>query len=125
MYQGPERRLRAAAWWLAGQGAALVVVTCWLLFDLVAGHATEASRGLGVVAVAVCAALGAGALSWALMTGRRLARTPTLLWHGLMVLVGLSISSSGAPPIGVAMIVIGVIGFVLGLRVPPADRDQD
>ncbi len=123
MYQGHDRRLRSAAWWLAGQGVALLGVTCWLLFDLIAGRTDDASRGLGVVAVALCAALAAGALSWALMTGRRLARTPSLLWHGLMVLVGLSISTSGAPPVGVAMIAIGVVGFVLGLRVPPADRD--
>ncbi len=123
MYQGERRRAHQAGWWLAAQAFALAVVTAWLLIEMAAGHAGDIGRGLGVAAVALCGVVAAGALAWALSIGKRLARTPALLWHGLLVLVGISMSSSGAPTLGVVLIAVGAVGFVLALRVPAAGPD--
>lgn len=122
MYQGVDRRDRQAGWWIGAQGVALLVLTGWLAVDLLTGRAEDVGRGLGVVVIALCGAVAAGALAWALSVGKRLARTPTMLWHGLLVLVGISVTGSGEPVTGVVLIVVGVIGCVLALRVPAAER---
>jgi len=115
-----------AAVWMAGQGVLLVLLTVWLIVDQLTGRTSDTDgRGVGVIVVALCCAVGAGALAWFLWQHKSLAKTPTLLWNGILLLVGLSLSTAGAPVLGIGIMIVAVIGFLVGLRVPRMELDDD
>ncbi|TWP35122.1 hypothetical protein [Leekyejoonella antrihumi] len=123
---GDRLRWMPVAVWMAAQTVLLVLLTGWLAADQLAGHTGAGDgRGIGVIVVALCCAVAAGALAWALLTRRTLAKTPTLLWHVMLLLIGLSLTTSGAGALGVVLLVVAVLGFLAGLRLPKLDLDHD
>ncbi|NHN54529.1 hypothetical protein G9U51_01885 [Calidifontibacter sp. DB0510] len=107
---------RAAAAVTAVHAVGLLVVAV----DAVIGMGGSADRGralsfaLTVVVLAACA----GALAWALAGQRAFARTPTLLWHGFALLAAFTLTTSGAPALGILIGLTALLGLVLALRLP-------
>ncbi|MFC6707818.1 hypothetical protein [Flexivirga alba] len=120
----PRPTWRIPAVLLAVQTLVLVVLAVVLLVESVAGAtdsgARAATEGATVLVLAACC----GLLAWGFWRERSLARTPSLLWNVLAVIVGFTVATSGAPVIGVLVIVAGVLTFVATLRVPTYDLDD-
>lgn len=128
MTKPPSRSLstwRLPALLLALQTIALVVFAGALFVIAVSGGSDDAGRaateGATVLALAVCSGLLAGGF-W---RERSLARTPSLLWNVLGVIVGFTLATNGAPAVGVLVIAVGVVTFVASLRVPSYDLDDE
>lgn len=102
------------------QCAALVVVSVLLVVDQLSGPHAD-SRGYGVIAVAIFAALCAAALAVALWRRRTLAKTPTVLWNALAVLVGFSLAGGGAQRLGAVVLGVGIVGVLAGVVLPRSD----
>lgn len=106
------------------QTLVLVIFAVVLLIESVAGGtdngARAATEGATVLALAACC----GLLAWGFWRERSLARTPSLLWNALAVIVGFTVATNGAPAIGVVVIVVAVATFVATLRVPSYDLDE-
>ncbi len=109
---------------LALQTLVLVVLAVVLLVESVSGGTDSGGRaateGATVLALAACC----GLLAWGFWRERSLARTPSLLWNALAVIVGFTVATNGAPAIGVVVIVVAVATFVATLRVPTYDLDK-
>ncbi|RNI23212.1 hypothetical protein EFY87_07190 [Flexivirga caeni] len=110
---------------MALQTVVLVVLAGSLVVTGVSGHTDDGGRALTeaatVLALAACSAL----LALGFWRGRSVARTPSLLWNALLVIVGITVATSGAPAIGVLVAVVGVISFAATLRVPRYELDDD
>lgn len=121
----PHSTWRLPALLLAVQTAVLVVFAVVLVVVAISGSSDDAGRaateGGTVLALAVCS----GLLSWGFWRERSLARTPSLLWNALAVIVGITVATSGAPLPGVLVILVGAITFLATLRVPTYDLDDD
>lgn len=120
----PQPTWRIPALLLALQTLVLVILAVVLLVQSVSGGtdngARAATEGATVLALAACS----GLLTWGFWRERSLARTPSLLWNALLVIVGFTVATSGAPAIGVVVIVAGVLTFGATLRVPSYDLDE-
>lgn len=120
----PHSTWRPPALLLALQTIVLVVFAVALFVLAVSGGSDNAGRaateGGTVLALAVCS----GLLACGFWRERSLARTPSLLWNALAVIVGFTVATNGAPAIGAVVIVIGVVTFAASLRVPSYDLDD-
>ena len=120
----PQPTWRIPALLLALQTLVLVILAVVLLVESVSGGtdsgARAATEGATVLALAACC----GLLAWGFWRERSLARTPSLLWNALAVIVGFTVATNGGPAIGVAVIVAAVATFVATLRVPTYDLDE-
>lgn len=107
------------------QSVVLAVFAGVLIVTALAGNtdngARAATEGLTVLALAVCS----GLLALGFWKHRSVARTPSLLWNALGVIVGITLATSGAPLVGAAVIVVGVVTFVASLRVPAYELDDE
>ncbi|MBB2890772.1 hypothetical protein [Flexivirga oryzae] len=110
---------------LALQTLVLVVLAAALVVAGTTGGTDDTGRsvteGATVLALAVCS----GLLALGFWRHRSVARTPSLLWNALAVIVGITVATSGAPWIGVLVVVVGVASFVASLRVPRYELDDD
>lgn len=120
----PRSTWRPPALLLALQTVVLVVFAVALFVIAIGGGSDNAGRaateGATVLALAVCS----GLLTWGFWRERSLARTPSLLWNVLVVIVGFTLTTNGAPAPGILVIVIGVLTFVASLRVPSYELDD-
>lgn len=121
----PQSLWRPPAALLALQTVVLVVLAVALVVTGATGATDDGGRaiteGLTVLALAVCS----GFLALGFWRQRSVARTPSLLWNALAVIVGITVATSGAPFIGTVVIVVGAISFVATLRVPVFELDDD
>lgn len=121
----PPLTWRIPAVLLALQAVVLAVLAVVLLAESVSGGTNNGGRaateGATVLALAACC----GLLAWGFWRERGLARTPALLWSALAVIVGFTVATSGAPVIGVLVVVAGLLTFGATLRVPSYHLDDD
>ena len=116
----PTGRHRAAAALLGLEGAGVLGYAGWVL---VAGLGDSDDVGRVVaesVTLAVIAALGL-LMALGLARGNSFARTPSLLWHLMILLSGLWIAQVGQPLLGGLLGLAGLGGLVLTARLPHAD----
>jgi hypothetical protein len=111
--------LRWAIWLLLAEAAAILVIVA---FEIYANHSTtslarEARGAAGPLGYAVVLAL----LAWALRARRGWARGAAIVTQLLLLPIGYTILSSGAPVIGIPMIVIGLAGA--GLLLTRSSRE--
>lgn len=120
----PRPAWRIPALLLALQTVVLVVLAIVLLVESVSGGtdngARAATEGATVLALAVCC----GLMTLGFWRERSLARTPSLLWNALGVIVGFTLATNGAPTVGVVVIIAALATFVATLRVPSYDLDE-
>lgn len=121
----PHSTWRLPAALLAVQTAVLLVLAGLLVVSGAIGGTDNAGRsiteGVTVLALAVCS----GFLAVGFERRRSVARTPSLLWNALVVIVGITLATSGAPVIGVVVAAVGAITFLASLRVPRYELNDD
>ena len=121
----PHSTWRLPAALLAVQTAVLLVLAGLLVVSGAIGGTGNAGRaiteGFTVLALAACS----GFLAVGFERRRSAARTPSLLWNALVVIVGITLATSGAPVIGVVAAAVGAATFLASLRVPRYDLSDD
>jgi hypothetical protein len=121
----PQAPWRPPAALLVLQTIVLVILAVTLVVTGAAGSTDNGGRavteGFTVLALAACSAL----LALGFWRQRSVARTPSLLWNALAVIVGITVATSGAPLIGIVVIVVGAVTFAMSLRVPHYELDDD
>ena len=118
------------AWIIAAIGMALQTLgmlgmAAWVLIELVRGDASNASRSVTEGVCLVLLSVGTGLLTLNLARAKSLAKTPTLLWNGMMVAVGLNLVQGGAAAVGYALIAVAIAVFVAALTLPRYDVAGD
>lgn len=108
---------------LLAQAALLVLGAVWVLVADLGEGRQQVGQTVGEAVLIVVLAGCAAALGVAVARGWALAKTPVLLWGGLVTLCGLTLATSGAPPLGVAVAVIGVATVVAGARLVRYDAE--
>lgn len=114
----PDLNWRLPSLLLALQTLTLVILAGVLVVTGATGSTDNGGRavteGVTVLALAACS----GVLAFGFWRRRSVARTPSLLWNALAIIVGITVATSGAPLVGIVVAVIGVVTFVASLRVP-------
>ncbi|WP_188838107.1 hypothetical protein [Flexivirga endophytica] len=124
----PSRPLstwRLPALLLALQTLVLVIFAVALVVVAITGSSDDAGRATTEAGTVLALGACSGLLAWGFWRERSLARTPSLLWNVLGVIVGFTVATSGAPLVGALVIVLGVVTFVASLRVPSYELDDD
>lgn len=115
----------AAAFLMAGQGAALAILGVVLLIRTVIDGGSDVGRSVTFDVLLLVFAAGASAIGLALWRAAPAARTPTVLWNLFAVLVGTSLARGGAPALGVAALTLSVLTLAMGLGARLDDKDVD
>lgn len=110
---------------LALQTAVLVVLTVALVVTGISGSTDDTGRALTEAGTVLALAVCSGLLALGFWRHRSVARTPSLLWNALGVIVGITLATSGAPLIGALVIVVGAVTFAASLRVPRYELDDE
>ena len=103
----------------------MLVMAAMSAYGVINGEASTTTRALTEAAVLVVLAAGVALLAINLLRHKSLAKTPTLLWNGMLVPVSFSLISGGAKLFGVATLVVAVVSFVAALTLPRFDPDED
>lgn len=121
----PDSTWRLPAALLALQTAVLLILSGLLIVSGLIGSTDSTGRavteGVTVLALAGCS----GVTAYGFERHRSAARTPSLVWNALVVIVGITLATSGAPAIGVVVAAVGVVTFVASLRVPHYELDDE
>lgn len=116
-------------WWAAAagtavSGAALVVMSILAFASIASGSASSTTRaateGIMLLVLAVCVAV----VVVGLVRRRSLAKTPTLLWNGMLVPIGLALFDGGAKAVGIGTMVVAVLTFAVALVLPRYDVEN-
>lgn len=117
----PARRsstpVRGALWpvmVLVAQTAVAVAAAGHWLVQIVSGRTDEVARSVVELILFLLAAAGFVALARGLHRGARWPRTPTVLWHVLLVPVGVSLWQSGEL-VPAALVLLGVTVAIAGV----------
>lgn len=94
-------------------------------YGVASGGASTTTRALTEAAVLVVLAIGVGLLSFNLLRRKSLAKTPTILWNGLLVPVAFSLMNGGAKLLGIATLVVAAVTFFAALTLPRFDPDEE
>lgn len=128
----PEPSVPASgtAWLVSAAGTglaalAMLVMAAMSAYGVINGDASTTTRALTEAAVLVVLAAGVALLAVNLLRHKSLAKTPTLLWNGMLVPVSFSLMSGGAKLLGTATLVVAVVTFVAALTLPRFDPDED
>ncbi len=113
------RRLAGAS--CALQALALLGFAGFYLYELSIGEGSDATRVVMSAVVIALFAAGLAALARAWFGHRGWQRTPTMLWHALLVPVGVSLLQAGQALVGWVLLVVAVVGFFAALAV----RNED
>lgn len=129
--QGAPRRVSApcGAWISSALGTAVTALALLVMATMsgvsaVTGSASATTRAVTEAVMLIVLAVGVGLLSVNLLRRRSLAKTPTLLWHALLVPVGFSLMTGGAKVLGILTLVVAVATFVVTLRLPRYELDE-
>lgn len=107
---------RPVAALLLGQAALLVVGAGWVLVADLGDGRQQTGQTIGEAVLILVLAGCAGVLGLAVARGWALAKTPVLLWGGMVTLCGITLATSGAPALGVVVGLIGVATIITGSR---------
>lgn len=107
------------------EGLALVVMAGVSVYSALTDTASQTTRAVTEAVMLLVLAVGVLLLAVNLLRRRRLARTPTLLWNGMLVPVGFSLMTGGAGALGVTTLIVAVATFVAALAVPSYRPEDD
>lgn len=119
----PHRAWIASAVGTAVTALALLIMATMSGVSAATGSASATTRAVTEAVMLVVLAIGVGLLAVNLWRRRSLAKTPTLLWHALLVPVGFSLVTGGAQVLGILTLVVAVATFVVTLRLPRYELD--
>lgn len=122
-------RRPAATWWAAAvgtaaSGAALVVMAILALTSIASGSASSSTRAATEAVMLLVLAACVAVVVVGLLRQRSLAKTPTLLWNGMLVPIGLALYDGGATSLGIGTVVVAVLTFVVALFLPRYDVED-
>ncbi len=118
--EGP-RRLAGTSCGL--QALALLGFAAFYFYELSIGEGSDATRVVMSAVVILLGAAGLAALARGWFTRRGWQRTPTMVWHALLVPVGVTLLQGGQAVIGWLVLVVAVLGFLAALAVRHDDDD--
>jgi hypothetical protein len=105
------------------QALALLGFAGFYFYELSLGEGSDPTRVVMSAVVILLGAAGLAALTRGWLTGRAWPRTPTLVWHALLVPVGVSLLQAGQGLVGGVVLLVAVVGFLAALAVrQPDDR---
>ncbi len=99
----------------AVQSTALFGFAAFYLYELSIGEGSDATRVVMSAVVILIGAVGLAALARGWLSDRTWQRTPTLVWHALLVPVGVSLLQSDQTLLGWVVLVVAVLGFLAAL----------
>ncbi|AKT51445.1 hypothetical protein [Arsenicicoccus sp. oral taxon 190] len=112
-----------AALVLGVEAVVAVVAAAWWGWEIAQGHTREVARSVVELVLFLLAAAGFVALAGGLLRGARWPRTPTVVWHGLLAPVAVSLWQSGEVVVA-ALVTLGITVAVLGILLSrPAPTD--
>lgn len=124
MPERPDARAtRPVAALLLAQAGLLVVGAAWVLFADLGDGRQQTGQTIGEAVLILVLAGCASALGVAVNRGWGLAKTPVLLWGGLVVLCGVTLATSGAPVLGVLVALVGLATIGTGSRLVRYDAE--
>lgn len=112
----PVSATRPVAALLFLQVALLVVGAMWVLIADLGDGRQQTGQTIGETVLILVLAACAAALAIAVRRGWELAKTPVLLWGGMVALCGLTLATAGAPVLGVVVGLIGLATIATGSR---------
>lgn len=112
---------RPVALLLLAQAALLVIGALWVLIADLGDGRQQTGQTIGETVLILVLAGCAAALGLAVHRGWGLAKTPVLLWGGMVTLCGVTLATSGAPPLGVVVALIGLATILFGSRLRRAE----
>ena len=113
--------LRAAVWLLAAESAAFVALVGLLVYGDLTGGAESVQGAVGVTIYTALVAAALGLFAWALHNLKGWARGPAIVLHLLMLPIGYTMLTNGAPALGAVTLALGVLGA--GLLLAPSTRE--
>lgn len=121
---------RSWAWLTSGVGMvietlALVGMAVMVFAGLINGSASTTSRALTEGLCLVLLAIGTALLAYNLFRRAALAKTPTLLWNGMLFAVGINLVQGGGGVAGWATLAVSAITFAAALVLPRYELDDD
>lgn len=112
----PVSATRPVAALLLLQVALLVAGAAWVLIADLGDGRQQTGQTVGETVLILVLAACAAALAIAVRRGWELAKTPVLLWGGMVALCGLTLGTSGAPVLGVIVGLLGLATIGAGSR---------
>lgn len=103
--------------WLIWLGA-----IAWALFQ---GDVAQPGEAIAQLVVDICVVGGLSLLGFLLFQSRSVARTPSLLWNGIMIPIGVSFAFGSDLWVGVGLLLAGVVGVVVLLILPAYSLPED
>jgi cytochrome bd-type quinol oxidase subunit 1 len=118
------RRVAGAA--CALQALALLGFAGFYLYELSIGEGSDATRVAMSAVVILLGAVGLAALARGWFSERGWQRTPTIVWHLLLLPVGVSLLQAGQVLLGWAVLVVALVTFLsaLAARQDPDEDDE-
>ncbi len=110
------------------QALALVGFAGYYLYELGKGEGSDTARVVMSAVVILIGAAGLAALARGWFGERGWPRTPTIVWHLLLVPVGVSLLQAGRSALGTVVLVVAVLTLLAALAVrrdPDEDPDPD
>ena len=98
------------------QVALLVAGAVWVLIADLGDGRQQTGQTIGETVLILVLAACAAALAIAVRRGWDLAKTPVLLWGGMVALCGLTLATAGAPVLGVVVGLLGLATIAAGSR---------
>ena len=117
---GLPSTLRWAIWLLLAEGAGLVALAVFLVYDAVTRTSQSGTSAVAIVVFTLLMAAFLAGLGYALARLHRWARGPALVLQLLLLPIAWSVLTNGIAILGVVMIVIGLAGVATLLA--PATR---
>lgn len=112
----PVSATRPVAALLFFQVALLVAGAVWVLIADLGDGRQQTGQTIGETVLILVLAACAAALAIAVRRGWDLAKTPVLLWGGMVALCGLTLATAGAPVLGVVVGLLGLATIAAGSR---------
>jgi len=106
------------------QALALLGFAGFYLYQLSIGEGSDPTRVAVEAVVILVGAAGLAALARGWFSERAWPRTPTLVWHVLLVPVGVGLLQAGQAPLGWTVLLVALVTFVAALAARQ-DADED
>lgn len=106
------------------QSLALLGFAVFYLYELSLGEGSDAARVVMSAVVIALGAVGLGVLARGWFGHSTWPRTPTIVWHLLLVPVGVSLVQAGQTPLAWVVLLLAVLTLVAAIAVR-RDSDED
>ncbi len=114
------RRVAGAS--CAMQALALLGFAAFYLYELSIGEGSDATRVVMSAVVILLFAAALALMAWGWLTDRGWQRAPTIVWHLLLLPVGVSLLQAGQALLGWTLLLVALVTFLAALA---ARQDPD